>query len=288
MEIVFQQIANGLSVGMGYALVALGLSLIFGVLHVINFAHGETFMVGGLVTLIATSLLGVPYLLALPIAGVAGAVLGFGINRLAVQPLLQRRDGSADVLLATFAVSILIHQAVVVLWGPAPARIDGLPGAIEIGSVVLTNQRLFVLAVGIAFLVALEWCLKRTRFGTELRAVAQSQFAARVVGIEVDRVNLRTFVIAAVIAGVGGGLLSPVILYSSLMGQVVIIKAFVVVVIGGMGSIVGAVLCGLAVGLLESMLSLVTSEGTATAIIYSLLLAVLLVRPYGLAGKKAR
>lgn len=288
MDIVFQQIANGLSVGMGYALVALGLSLIFGVLHVINFAHGETFMIGGLVTLIATSLLGVPYLLALPIAGVAGALLGFAINRLAVQPLLQRRDGGADVLLATFAVSILIHQAVVVLWGPAPARIDGLAGAIEIGSVVLTSQRLFVLAVGIAFLVALEWCLKHTRFGTELRAVAQSQFAARVVGIEVDRVNLRTFVIAAVIASVGGGLLSPVILYSSLMGQVVIIKAFVVVVIGGMGSIVGAVVCGLLVGLLESMLSLVTSEGTATAIIYSLLLAVLLVRPYGLAGKKAR
>ena len=288
MDIVFQQIANGLSVGMGYALVALGLSLIFGVLHVINFAHGETFMIGGLVTLIATSLLGVPYLLALPIAGVAGALLGFTINHLAVQPLLQRRDGGADVLLATFAVSILIHQAVVVLWGPAPARIDGLAGAHEIGSVVLTSQRLFVLAVGIAFLVALEWCLKRTRFGTELRAVAQSQFAARVVGIEVDRVNLRTFVIAAVIAGVGGGLLSPVILYSSLMGQVVIIKAFVVVVIGGMGSIVGAVVCGLLVGLLESMLSLVTSEGTATAIIYSLLLAVLLVRPYGLAGKKAR
>lgn len=288
MDIVFQQIANGLSVGMGYALVALGLSLIFGVLHVINFAHGETFMIGGLVTLIATSLLGVPYLLALPIAGVAGALLGFAINHLAVQPLLQRRDGGADVLLATFAVSILIHQAVVVLWGPAPARIDGLAGAIEIGSVVLTSQRLFVLAVGIAFLVPLEWCLKHTRFGTELRAVAQSQFAARVVGIEVDRVNLRTFVIAAVIAGVGGGLLSPVILYSSLMGQVVIIKAFVVVVIGGMGSIVGAVVCGLLVGLLESMLSLVTSEGTATAIIYSLLLAVLLVRPYGLAGKKAR
>ena len=236
MDIVFQQIANGLSVGMGYALVALGLSLIFGVLHVINFAHGETFMIGGLVTLIATSLLGVPYLLALPIAGVAGALLGFTINHLAVQPLLQRRDGGADVLLATFAVSILIHQAVVVLWGPAPARIDGLAGTIEIGSVVLTSQRLFVLAVGIAFLVALEWCLKRTRFGTELRAVAQSQFAARVVGIEVDRVNLRTFVIAAVIAGVGGGLLSPVILYSSLMGQVVIIKAFVVVVIGGMAA----------------------------------------------------
>ena len=288
MDIVFQQIANGLSVGMGYALVALGLSLIFGVLHVINFAHGETFMIGGLVTLIATSLLGVPYLLALPIAGVAGALLGFAINHLAVRPLLQRRDGAADVLLATFAVSILIHQAVVVLWGPAPARIDGLAGAIEIGSVVLSSQRLFVFAVGIASLVALEWCLKHTRFGTELRAVAQSQFAARVVGIEVDRVNLRTFVIAAVIASVGGGLLSPVILYSSLMGQVVIIKAFVVVVIGGMGSIVGAVVCGLLVGLLESMLSLVTSEGTATAIIYSLLLAVLLVRPYGLAGKKAR
>jgi branched-chain amino acid transport system permease protein len=287
-DTLLQQIANGLSVGMGYALVALGLSLIFGVLHVINFSHGEIFMIGGLVTLIATTLLGVPYLLALPIAGIAGAALGVCVNWLAVQPLLKRRDGGADVLLSTFAVSILIHQAVLLFWGPAPARIDGLRGAFEIGPVVLTVQRVFVLATGLALLVALEWCLRRTRFGMELRAVAQSQFAARVVGIDVDRINLRTFVIAAVIAGLGGGLLAPVILYSSLMGQVVIIKAFVVVVIGGMGSILGAVVCGLMVGLLESVLSLAVGEGIATAAVYSLLLAVLLVRPYGLAGKKAR
>lgn len=288
LDVLLQQIANGLSVGMGYALVALGLSLIFGVLHVINFSHGEVFMVGGLVTLIATTLLGVPYLLALPIAAIAGAFLGFGINWLSVQPLLKRRDGGSDVLLSTFAVSILIHQAVLLFWGPAPARVSGLPGAFEIGPVVLTNQRVFVLAAGLAFVVLLEWCLKRTRFGTELRAVAQSPFAARVVGIDVERINLRTFVIAAVIAAVGGGLLSPVILYSSLMGQTVIIKAFVVVVIGGMGSIVGAVVCGLMIGLLESVLSVVASEGIAAAVIYSLLLAVLLVWPYGLAGKKAR
>jgi branched-chain amino acid transport system permease protein len=111
-DTLLQQIANGLSVGMGYALVALGLSLIFGVLHVINFSHGEIFMIGGLVTLIATTLLGLPYLLALPIAGIAGAALGLCVNWLAVQPLLKRRDGGADVLLSTFAVSILIHQAV--------------------------------------------------------------------------------------------------------------------------------------------------------------------------------
>ena len=288
LDVVLQQIANGLSVGMGYALVALGLSLIFGVLHVINFAHGETFMIGGLATLIATSLLGIPYLLALPIAGLVGAALGLAINWLAVQPLLKRRDSGADVLLSTFAISILIYQAVIAFWGPAPARIDGVPGSLEIGPVVLTNQRLFVLGAGFAFLAALEWCLRRTRFGTELRAVAQSQFAARVVGIDVTKVNLNTFVIAAVIAATGGGLLAPVILYSPMMGQVVIIKAFVVVVIGGMGSILGAVVCGLMIGLLESILSLVTGEGTATALIYSLLLVVLLVWPYGLAGKKRR
>ena len=199
-DVLLQQLANGLSVGMGYALVALGLSLIFGVLHVINFSHGEIFMIGGLVTLIVTTLLGVPYLLALPVAAVAGAILGLGVNWLAVQPLLKRRDGGSDVLLSTFAVSILIHQAVLLFWGPAPARLDGLPGTLEIGPVVLTSQRLFVLAAGFALLIALEWGLRRTRFGTELRAVAQSEFAARVVGIDVGRINLRTFVIAAVIA----------------------------------------------------------------------------------------
>lgn len=286
-DVILQQIVNGLSVGMGYALVALGLSLIFGVLHVINFSHGETFMIGGLVTLIVTVNFGVPYLLALPIAGLAGALLGYGINWLAVRPLLARRDGAADVLLSTFAISVLIHQAVVVFWGPAPARVDGLPGAVEIGAVVLTGQRLFVLATGLTLLIVLEYCLHRTRFGQELRAVAQNAFAARVVGIEVERVNLRAFTIAAVVAATGGGLLAPVILYSPMMGQVAVIKAFVVVVIGGMGSIAGAVICGLVIGLLESLLSLVMGEGTATALIYALLLVVLLVRPYGLAGRKA-
>lgn len=287
-DILLQQIANGLSVGMGYALVALGLTLIFGVLHVINFSHGETFMIGGLLTLIATTTLGLPYLVALPLAGLGGAVLGLAINWLAVKPLLPRRDGAADVLLATFAVSILIHQAVIMLWGPTPARIDGVPGTFEIGPVVLTGQRLFVLGAGLALLVALEWMLRRTRFGVELRAVAQSQFAARVVGIDVDRINGVTFSIAAVVAALGGALLSPVILYSASMGQVVIIKAFVVVVIGGMGSISGAVACGLLVGLLEAVLGLFAGEGIATAVIYSLLLATLLIRPQGLTGKRAR
>jgi len=226
-------------------------------------------------------------MLALPLAGIGGAILGYAVNWLAVKPLLPRRDGAADVLLSTFAISILIHQAVVVFWGPAPARVDGLAGSLEIGPVVLTNQRLFVLAMGLAFLAILEFGLRRTRFGQELRAVAQSAFAAKVVGIDVERVNLRAFLIAAVVAAVGGGLLSPVILYSSMMGQVAIIKAFVVVVIGGMGSISGAVICGLLIGLLESVLSLAMGEGMATALIFSLLLAVLLVRPYGLVGKKA-
>lgn len=282
MELVAQQILNGTSAGMGYALIALGLTLIFGVLHVINFSHGELYMLGGLGVVIAIGQAGWPYAVAVPAAVLMVAFAGWFIDRVAVRPLVDRPEGLSSVLVATYAVSLLIFHSVFFTWGASPYRVAGVPGSVEIGPLIITGQRMLVIGVGLALVVAIELVLRRTRFGFELRAVAQSAFAARAVGIDVARVGSWTFIVAAGLAGIAGALLAPIVLYSPLMGHHVIIKAFVVVVIGGMGSIVGAVVCGLLLGIFEALLTGIMDSGLALAVIYSLMIVTLLVRPQGL------
>jgi branched-chain amino acid transport system permease protein len=288
MDLIAQQIVNGLSAGMAYALVALGLTLIFGVLHVINFAHGEFYMLGGLAAVLGVQHLGLPYIATLVIVPLVLAVVGMVIERASVGPLLKRPDGLSDALLSTYAVSLLLADVVLALRGPAPERIDGLDGALQLGGVVIGYQRLFVFVLGLALIAVLHLTLKRTRFGKQMRAVAQNRFAAQVVGIDVKAMGMRTFMLGAALAGLAGALLVPISQFTPLMGHNVVIKAFVVVVVGGMGSVAGAVVCGLALGVVEALLGLALPEGFTTALVYSLLLVTLMVRPQGLFGKVAR
>jgi branched-chain amino acid transport system permease protein len=288
MELIAQQIVNGLSAGMAYALVALGLTLIFGVLHVINFAHGEFYMLGGLAAVLGVQHLGLPYIATLVIVPLVLAVVGMVIERASVGPLLKRPDGLSDALLSTYAVSLLLADVVLALRGPAPERIDGLEGALQLGGVVIGYQRLFVFVLGLALIAVLDFTLRRTRFGKQMRAVAQNRFAAQVVGIDVKAMGMRTFMLGAALAGLAGALLVPISQFTPLMGHNVVIKAFVVVVVGGMGSVAGAVVCGLALGVVEALLGLALPEGFTTALVYSLLLVTLMVRPQGLFGKAVR
>lgn len=287
-DLVAQQVVNGLSAGMAYALVALGLTLIFGVLHVINFSHGEFYMLGGLAAVVLVERLALPYLAVLAVVPLMLAAAGLVVERLGVGPVLPRPDGLSDALLSTYAISLLIADAVLALRGPAPERVDGLQGSLELFGVVISHQRLFVFAVGLALIVALDFMLRRSRFGKQMRAVAQNRFASQVVGIDVRGMGMRTFMLGAAIAGLAGALLVPISQFTPHMGQNVVIKAFVVVVIGGMGSVAGAVVCGLALGVTEALVALALPEGYTTALVYSLLLVTLLVRPQGLFGKASR
>ena len=288
MDLIAQQIVNGLSAGMAYALVALGLTLIFGVLHVINFAHGEFYMLGGLAAVLGVQHMGLPYIATLVIVPLVLALVGMMIERASVGPLLPRPDGLSDALLSTYAVSLLLADVVLALRGPAPERIDGLDGALQLGGGVIGYQRLFVFVLGLALIAVLHLTLKRTRFGKQMRAVAQNRFAAQVVGIDIKAMGMRTFMLGAALAGLAGALLVPISQFTPLMGHNVVIKAFVVVVVGGMGSVAGAVVCGLALGVVEALLGLALPEGFTTALVYSLLLVTLMVRPQGLFGKVAR
>lgn len=281
-ELFLQQVTNGLSAGMAYALLALGLTLVFGVLHVVNFAHGEFYMLGGFVCAILTNLYGVPYLLTFPLAIVLAVAVAYVVDLAAVKPVVKQKDGDAIVLVATFAAGILIHQAVLVTIGPAPIRANGFEGVLRLGPVSLSYQRIFVLVVGAVMIVLLEVILNRSRFGKSLRAVAQSTFASRVVGLNVDRIKSATFLLAAAFSGLAGTLIAPVITFNANMGQNAVITAFVIVVAGSMGSVSGAVVCGLMLGVIEAVASIFLPQEIASAIIFSFLLVMLLVRPQGL------
>ncbi len=282
MDLLAQQLFNGFSAGMSYALIALGLTLVFGVLHVINFAHGELYMVGGLAAVAVTAMLGLPYLLAIPLAALAAGAIAFVVDKAAVTPVVDRPDGGGSALLGTYACSILILESVLWLQGPAPVRIDGFGGALQIGPVTVTMQRIGVIVFGIVLLFAIRHFLLHTTVGRDLRAVAQDTPAARVIGIDVGRVRSITFVVAAAVAGFVGALMVPIVLFTPMMGQHVVIKAFVVVVIGGMGSVSGAIIAGIGLGLLEIALRAFLMDGIAQALLYSLLILTLLVRPQGL------
>lgn len=282
LESIAQQLFNGFSAGMSYALIALGLTLVFGVLHIINFAHGEFYMVGAFGVVLATTMLGVPYVVAIPLGMVAAVAVAFVVDAVAVRPVLPRRDGANSVLIGTYAASILILEVVLYTYGPAPQRIDGIIGAFHIGDVVITYQRIVVIVGGLVLLVLIHMLLKYTSLGRDLRAAAQDSFAAQVVGIDVKRVRTTTFLLAAGVAGVAGALMVPISLFTPYIGQHVVIKAFVVVVIGGMGSVVGAVIAGIGVGFLEIFLRSLVIDGFAQAILMSLLIITLLVRPQGL------
>ncbi len=281
-EALLQQFVNGISVGLGYALVALGLTLIFGVLHVINFGHGEIVMIGALGVLLVTRMLGLPYLAALPAAIIVGAAVGYLMNMVAVQPLANRPGARTDVFLATFAVGVLLHETVLSTWGRAPALITGVPGQTAFGPLSLTNHRLFVIGAVVVTLIVLELLLRRTRFGVEMRAVAQNPYAARVVGIDIKKVSTRTFVLAAAIAGLGGGLLAPIMSFSPQIGDASLLKGFAIVVVAGLGNTSGAVVAALLIGIIEAMLGFFVDASVVGGFVLLLMLAVLLVRPRGL------
>ena len=166
-------------------------------------------------------------------------------------------------------------------WGRAPALVEGVKGRIVVGPLSLTNQRMFVIIAAIATLAIVEYIVRRTRFGVEIRAVAQSRYAAQVVGISIRRVSAWTFVLASAIANLGGALL-PITSFSPQIGEAALLKGFAIVVVAGLGSAPGAVIAALLIGIAEAMLGFFVDARILTGLVLGLMLLVLLIRPHGL------
>jgi branched-chain amino acid transport system permease protein len=288
MDITFDllalQLFTGLALGAIYVLLAVGLSLIFGMLTVVNFAHGAFFMLGAYVGLFAAEKTG-SFWLALLIAPAAVAAFGMLCERWLIRPLYGR--GIDYPLLLTFGLAYMMIEAVRIVFGKAGLPFDTpevLQGAMSLGFADFPTYRLFVIGVVAALLVALWLLIERTSFGLIVRAGARDAVIVRVLGVDLSRVWLIVFGVGTGIAALAGVLSAPLQGVSPEMGTSVLTVAFVVTVVGGMGSLMGAVVAGLLVGVVESMAVLFFPEAAKVSM-FVIMAAVLLVRPQGLFGR---
>ncbi|MGN6286395.1 MAG: branched-chain amino acid ABC transporter permease [Afipia sp.] len=283
-DLLALQLFTGLALGAIYVLFAIGLSLIFGMLTVVNFAHGAFFMVGAYVGLFVL-MLGGNFWLALVVTPLTVGIIGLIVERFLVRPLYGR--GIDYPLLLTFGLSYIMVELVRIAFGKTGYPFDTpelLQGAVNIGIGYFPLYRLFVLGAAAAVLVGLWLFLEKTSFGLIIRAGARDPQIVRVLGVDVSRVWLVVFGIGTGIAGLAGVLAAPLQGVIPEMGSTILAEAFVVTVVGGMGSIGGAVIAGLLVGVVVSMTSLFAPE-MAKVSIFALMAIVLLVRPQGFFGR---
>ncbi len=281
--IVFgQQIINGLVNGMGYVLIATGLTLVFGVLRIVNFAHGEFYMLGAFLTYYALTLFDIDYRVAALLATIAVAAIGIGANRFFFRPL--RKEHEFTILLSSLGLSLLIANGAEELFGADPKYVMSpyADEASEIGPFVVTEQRLIVFAAAAVVMAAVYWFIRYTRMGKMMQATAQNPEGAALTGINTDFVHGYTFALACGLAALAGALVGPTAMLFPTVGSWAVLKGFIVVVMGGLGSVTGALLGGLLLGVVESLGGGYISLGFKDAIGYAIIIAVLLWRPQGL------
>jgi len=286
---------NGLIFGLFYALMAVGLAMIFGVLKVVNFAHGELYMVGAYTYVLAATKLGIPVWLALPLAALAGAALGALIERTLMRPLYAGYGSWAIMkdeyaVVVTFGLSLLLINLVDKIVGPYPFRGPALieTSRFAVGPVMLNGQKLVAAGISAAMMVALALFIKRSLWGRQIQAVAQNRLGASLAGIDATRVTALIFAISGLLAALAGALLAPLINPSPDVGAFPAIKSYVIVVLGGMGSIWGAMIAALLLGVLESFFAVYVSYDYRDAFGLLILILVLIFRPQGLIGEKGR
>lgn len=280
-----QQLINGLVLGSIYALSALGFTLIFGVARVVNFAYGETLMLGAFITLSLMTFLDIGFFIALPMGMVAIALLSVLIYVATVRPVM--RGTELQALLVTTGVLYVLREVAIFTWGTAPRQMDmGVEGAIEIGDIIVTYQRLIAIATMVVLVVSLYLILYRLRVGKALRAVAQNRTGAEAIGLSVDRMVSFSFAVSGAMACAAGALLGALYATEPGMGTAPLLKSFVIVIFGGLGSVPGAIVGGLLIGLIEIFAGAYISYAFKDVFTFLIMIAVLLFRPAGLLGRR--
>jgi branched-chain amino acid transport system permease protein len=281
-----QQLANGLVLGSIYALCALGFTLIFGVARVVNFSYGELLMLGAFVTLTVMEYIHVGFFVALPIAMIAIAVLSVLVYIATVRPVM--RGTPLQALLVTTGVLYVLHEVAIFTWGTDPRQMEmGVDDALEIGSIIITYQRLVAVATMVVLVLLLYLILYRLRIGKALRAVAQNRAGAEAIGLNVDRVVSFAFAVSGAMGCAAGALLGALYAVEPSMGGAPLLKSFVIVIFGGLGSVPGAIVGGLLIGLVETFTGTYISFAFKDVFTFLIMIAVLLFRPTGLLGAKA-
>jgi branched-chain amino acid transport system permease protein len=286
-DIILAAIFNGLMTGSIYALIALGLTLVYGVLHIINFAHGATLTAAMFAVYVGFSVFGIdPYVMIVPLA-LAFFGLGYGLQRLVIGPAAHGSD--TNVLIVTLGLSILIENGLLATFRSDTRTIDLAYAfsSLDLGFTFVALPRLVALGVALVVAVLLWLGLTVTDTGKAIRAVARERMGARLVGIDVEHIYAVTFGLGAACVAIAACLLMPTFYVSPRIGNAFVLVAFTIVVLGGMGSIPGAVIGALFIGVVESLSGLFLDESLGQLGIFILFILVLLVRPTGLFGARS-
>ena len=287
LTVILQQGINGVVVGSLYVLVALGLTLIYGVLVQINFAHADIVTLGAFTAYFVTHLFSGNYFAGIAAALIVGAILGWLVNAVIFAPLRERANELLP-LIATIGVSITLQNVMLVLLGPIPYAFDTpySNNVIRFGGIFLTVQSVLIIMMSTIAIGLLYAFMKFTTLGKALRAVSQDRETAALMGINPNQLIMLTFVIASALAGMSGAMLGPVLVLTPFAGTTVIVKAFAIVIIGGFGNVEGTIIAGLIVGLIESYTTQFLDPGLIDIVVFALLLLMLAVRPTGLIAEK--
>jgi branched-chain amino acid transport system permease protein len=285
ITLLFQGGLNGIMLGLNYVLIALGLSLIFGIMGIVNFAHGEMYMLGGYVSYFLIGRFGFDFFTTIIAAIIIIGLLGMLFEKSIFRPLTMRPKEALTSMIAAVGLAWVLQMLAVICFGDLDRNVPStFKGIINMGGVVITKERLVTIIIGIVLVLLLNLFLLRTRMGNAIRAVAQDKEAAALQGVQVSRISALSFGIGCALAGAAGALMAPIFSVSPFLGGEVILKAFLVVILGGMGSIPGAMLGGLVLGFIESFGSLFFTVPTVSAITFVLIIVILIIRPQGLLG----
>ena len=288
---ILQYCINGISIGSIYAIIALGYTMVYGIAKMLNFAHGDIIMVGAYICYCVTNYLGMPPILGILASMAVCTLLGIVIERLAYKPL--RGTPSLAVLITAIGVSYFLQNAAQLIWGSNPKSFTSVVSTIKpfllFGSLTITGEVLVTVVVSVVIMLALTWFTSSTRIGKSMRAVSEDRDAAQLMGINVNKTISITFAIGSALAAVAGVLMcSSIPVLQPTTGSMPGIRAFTAAVLGGIGSIPGAMLGGVLLGIIETFAKAFLSTQFSDAIVFGVLIIILLVKPAGLLGKRVQ
>jgi branched-chain amino acid transport system permease protein len=281
-ELLVQSAVIGLSIGAIYILMALGLTLMFGMMHIINFAHGAIYMLGAFVIYYVFHLWGIPYSLAFVIAMILLGLFGFGVERFIYRTV---RGNIEPTLVALLALTTLLQAAGYPVFGPLDKNVPSVfEGNYVIFGTPISAERLMIIPVAAVLVVALYLFINKTKMGAAMRSIEQDKEAAALQGVNVNVVNAVAFAVGFALAAAAGALMAPIFKLDPMMGEQPLLKAFIIIILGGLGSIPGAILGGLILGFIDSIVATAVGVEPAFLLSFVFIILLLLFKPNGLFG----
>lgn len=277
---IMQQVVDGISVAGILVMVALGLGIIFGVMKIINMAHGELIMIGAYTTYMICTIGHMPFIVGMIVSFIVTALVGLLLEKIVMRRLYGR---PMETLLATFGVSIFLQQLIRMIFGPdGKSVVSPLEGTLNVGDVTIPYFRVFIIAIAAVMILITAYIMYRTKFGIQLRSVSQNRDMCECLGINTTRVDAYTFAFGAGLAGMAGAILAPIKSVSPTMGLDYLIDSFMVVVLGGVGSLLGTLFGSAATGISNQLLTSSMGETGAKILVFLIIILVIRFRPEGL------